>query len=66
MLNSAGIEIYPANKFMLKCQQLSEIIAILTFISRINDWLWRFKTEISIDFGYFSIYELLRFHAQLS
>ena len=25
-----------------------------------------FKPEISIDFGYFSFYEQLKFHAQLS
>ena len=42
------------------------IVGILTFISRINDWLLWLKPEISIDFGYFSIYEQLKFHAQLS
>ena len=41
-------------------------VGILTFISRINDWLLWFKPEITIDFGYFSIYEQLKFHAQLS
>ena len=35
-------------------------------ISRINDRLLWFKPEISIDFGYFSINEQLKFHAQLS
>ena len=34
-----------------------KIVGILTFMSRINDWLWRFKHAIAIDFGYFSIYE---------
>ena len=42
------------------------IVGILTFISRINDWFLWFKPEISIDFGYFSIYEQLKFHARLS
>ena len=41
-------------------------VGILTLISRINDWLSRFKPEISIDFGYFSIYEQFKFHAKLS
>ena len=35
-------------------------------IKRINDCLWRFKTEISIHFDNFSIYEQFKFHAQLS
>ena len=42
------------------------IVGILTFNSGINDMLWWFKSEISIDFGYFSIYEQLKFHAQQS
>ena len=36
------------------------------FIFRINNWLWYFKPENSIDFGYFYIYEQFKFHAQLS
>ena len=35
-------------------------------MSRINDRLLWFKPEIYTDFGYFSIYEQLKFHAQLS
>ena len=41
-------------------------VGILTFISRINDWFLWSKLEILIDFGYFRIYEQLKFHAQLS
>ena len=62
MLNSAEIKIYSA----LINVKMPTIVGILTFISRINDWLLWFKPEISIDFGYFSIYEQLKFHAQLS
>ena len=43
--------------------KMPTIVGILTFISRIYDWLWRFKPEISIDFGHFSIYETFKFHA---
>ena len=42
------------------------IVGILTFISRINYRLWSSKPEISIYFGYFSIYEHLKFQAQLA
>ena len=37
--------------------KMPTIVGILTFISRINDWTWRSKPEISIDFGYFRINE---------
>ena len=46
--------------------EMSTIVGILTIIGRINDWLLWFKPEISFDFGYFSIFEQLNFHAQLS
>ena len=39
---------------------------ILTFIRRINYRLWQTESEISTNFGYFSNYEQLKFHAQLS
>ena len=44
---------------MLKCQQLLalKIVGILTFISRIDNWLWLFKPEHSIDFDCFNIHE---------
>ena len=55
------------SKFILLINvKMPTIVGILTFISRINDWLLWFKPEISIDFGYFSIHEQLTFHAQLS
>ena len=44
---------------ILKCQQL-------TFISRINYYVIILMPEFSTEFDYFSIYELLKFHAQLS
>ena len=46
--------------------KMPTIVGILTFISRINDWLWCFKARNSIDSGYFDIYDQLEFHAQLS
>ena len=55
------------SKFILLINvKMPTVVGILTFISRINDWLLWFKPAISIDFGYFSIYEQLKFHAQLS
>ena len=39
-------------------------IGILTFISRINYYLMGFMPECSTDLNYFSIYELLKIHAQ--
>ena len=41
-------------------------VGILTFISRINDWLWWFNPNIAIEFGFFTIYEQFEFRAQLS
>ena len=41
-------------------------VGILTYISRINGWLWCFKPEISMDFGYFNIYDKFKFCAQLT
>ena len=42
-----------------------KIVGILTFISRINYRLKGLEPEFSSDLGYFSLYELLKFHAQL-
>ena len=42
------------------------IVSILTFNSRINYRLMGFIPDFSTDFSYFSIYELLKLHAQLS
>ena len=54
-------------KFILLINvKMPTIVGILTFISRINDYLLRFKPEIFIDFGYYSINEQFKFHAQLS
>ena len=36
---------------------MSTIVGILKFITRKNYWLWYFKSEISINLGYFSTYE---------
>ena len=41
-------------------------VGILTFISWINYQFLRFEPEFSNNFDYFSIYEQLKFHAQLS
>ena len=46
--------------------KMPAIVGILTFMSRINDWLCIFRPENFIDFGYFYIYEQLEFHALLS
>ena len=55
------------SKFILLINvKMPTVVGILTFISRINDWLLGFTSEISIDFGYFSTYEQIKFHAQLS
>ena len=55
------------SKFILLINvKMPTIVGILTFISRINDWLLCFKPKFSIDYGYFDIYEHLKFHAQLS
>ena len=47
----------------LKCQPF---VGILTFMIGINYCLTGFFPEFSTDFGCFSSYELLKFHAQLS
>ena len=39
-----------------------KIVCILSFIRRINDRLLLFKPKISIDSGYFDIYEQLKFY----
>ena len=54
-------------KFILLINvKMPTVVGILTFISRINYRLSLSKPEISIYLGYISIYELLKFHAQLS
>ena len=56
-------------KFILLINvKMPTIVGILTFISRINYRLWSYKPSISISMyvGYFSIYEDLKFQAQLS
>ena len=45
--------------------QMPTIVGILTYISKINYQLLRFEPEFSTNFDYFSIYEQLKFHAQL-
>ena len=37
--------------------KMPTIVGILTFISRINEWLWWFKLENYIHLGYFDINE---------
>ena len=51
---------------MLINVKMPTVVGILTFISRINYCLMGYLPEFSTDFGYFSFYELLKFHAQLS
>ena len=41
------------------------IVGILTFMSRINYQILRYESEFSTNFDYISIYEQLKFHAQL-
>ena len=41
-------------------------VGILTFMSRINYQFLRSEPDFSTNFDYFSIYEQLKFHAQLS
>ena len=50
---------------MLINVKMTIIDSILTLISRIKYRLWYSKSEISIYFGYFSIYEHFKFHDQL-
>ena len=54
-------------KFILLINvKMPTIVGILTFISRINYRLWSSKPSMTIYLGYFSIYEDLKFQAQLS
>ena len=54
-------------KFILLINvKMPTIVGILTFISKINYRLLSSKPLISIYLGYFSIYEQLKFQAQLS
>ena len=61
MLNSAEHEVYPAHN----CCKIPTIVGILTFISMINTTSERPKARHFIC-RYFSFYEQLKFHAQLS
>ena len=58
MLSSAETKIYPAHKINVKMP--------ITFISRINYRLWSSEPSISLFLGYSSIFEELKFQAQLS
>ena len=54
-------------KFILLINvKMPTIVGILTFMSRINYKFLSFEPEFSNNFDYFSIYEQLKFHAQLS
>ena len=54
-------------KFILLINvKMPTIVGILTFISSIYYRLWNSKPSISINLGYFCIYEDLKFQAQLS
>ena len=57
-------------KFILlinvKMPTIVAIVGILTFIRRIYYRLCLFESKIPIYLDYFSIYEQLKFHAQLS
>ena len=57
-------------KFILlinvKMPTMPTIVSILTLISRINYCLIGSMPEFSTDLGYFSTYELLKIHAQMS
>ena len=54
-------------KFILLMNvKMPTIVGILTFMSRINYKFLSFEPEFSNNFDYFSIYEQLKFHAQLS
>ena len=47
-------------KFILLINvKMPTTVCILTFISRINDWLWWLKPESSIDFGYLSSWNFM-------
>ena len=45
---------------------MSTIVGILTFITRINTTAECYKQKHFIIFQYFTLYEQLKFHAQLS
>ena len=54
-------------KFILLINvKMPTTVGILTFMSRINYQILRYETEFSTNFDYFSIYDQLKFHAQLS
>ena len=54
-------------KFILLINvKMPTIVGILTFMSRINYQILSYEPEFSTNFDYFSIYEQLKFHAQLS
>ena len=54
-------------KFILLINvKMPTVVGILTFINRINYRLWSTESSISLFLGYFSIYEELKFRAQLS
>ena len=54
-------------KFILLINvKMPKIVGILTFISRINTTSECFKQEICVIFQYFTFYDQLKFHAQLS
>ena len=61
MLNSAEYEIN-----LLINNKMPTIIGILTFISRIKRVSESFKARKIFLFQHFSLYELLKFYAQLS
>ena len=54
-------------KFILLINvKMPTIVGILTFMSRINYHILRYEPKFSANFDYLSIYEQLKFHAQLS
>ena len=54
-------------KFILLINvEMPTIVGILTFISKINTTSECFKQKKIVIFQYFTFYELLKFHVQLS
>ena len=54
-------------KFILLINvKMPTVVGILTFMSRINYHILRYESKFSANFDYLSIYEQLKFHAQLS
>ena len=53
------------NFILLTNVKMSIIAGILTFINMINYWLWLFKPENAIDFGYISIYKQFKFQLSM-